>query len=541
MKIHVAGVLMLAAVTACARGRSPDIIIVNAKVFTADGAQPWAQGLAITGDRVTAIGDSKTIESLGGSTTRRIDAGGRTVVPGFNDAHQHIGIAPPSDRLELPADPSLDEIAVAIKSQVAKSPEGRLIQGEFAEKAWENPRFTRAWLDGLAPNHPVRLNAFTGHGVVVNSRAITLIGIDESVKDPDGGHYGRDAAGRLDGRLEEYADYLAGRKLAMKVDAADAVASYRRFAAEARTYGITSVQLMVDALPIDVAAKDLVNADLPMRIKTYRFPMREAGGETTDSKPPLPPQPTPLIDTRGMKWIIDGTPIERLAFLRAPYSDAPGERGRLNFSNERIAQFVGWAYGTEDPLAVHAVGDGAIDAYVTAVEKAGRAEVWRQKRPRIEHGDMMPPDLMARVKAMGMVVVQNPIHFTLVEAFVPRLGQDRLATMQPMKSLLDAGIPLALGGDGPLNPFLNIMLATTHPANPKEALTREQAVTAYTAGSAFAEFQERDKGRLVVGQLADLAILSADLFTVPVPELPNIRSEMTLLGGRVIHETGAVH
>ena len=541
MKIHIAGVLTLVAMTACAGGRRPETIIVNAKIFTADATQPWAQGLAITGDRVTAIGDSKTIEAMAGSATRRIDAGGRTVVPGFNDAHQHIGIAPPSDRLELPDDPSLDQIADAIRSQVTKSPANRLIQGEFAEKAWENPKFTRAWLDSLAPNHPVRLNAFTGHGTVVNSRALALIGIDDAAKDPEGGHFGRDAAGRLDGRLEEYADYLAGRKLAMKADPADAVASYRRFAAEARTYGITSVQLMVDALPIDVAAKDLVQADLPMRIRTYRFPMREGDGETMDSKPPLPPQPTLLIDTRGMKWIIDGTPVERLAFLRAPYSDKPGERGRLNFSTERIAQFVGWAYGTEDPLAVHAVGDGAIDAYVSAAEKAGRAEVWRQKRPRIEHGDLMTPDLMARVKAMGMVVVQNPIHFSLVDAFVPRLGKERMATMQPMKSLLEAGIPLAIGGDGPINPFLNIMLATTHPANPKEALTREQAVTAYTAGSAFAEFQETDKGRLVIGQLADLAILSADLFTVPVPELPNIRSEMTMLGGRIIHETGVVH
>jgi len=541
MKRHIAGVLTLAALTACAGGRSPGTIIVNARIFTADAAQPWAQALAITGDRVTAIGESRQIELLADSKTRRIDARGRTVVPGFNDAHQHIGIAPPNDRLALPDDPSLDQIAEAIRLQVAGSPEGRLIQGDFAQKAWQNPQFTRAWLDSLAPTHPVRLTAFTGHGAVINSRAMTLIGIDEAVKDPEGGHYGRDAAGRLDGRLEEYADYLAGRRLAMTADAADAVASFRRFAAQARAYGITSVQLMEDALPIDVAAKDLIEADLPMRIKVYRFPIRGAGGETMDSKPPLPPQPTPLIDTRGMKWIIDGTPIERLAFLRAPYADAPGERGRLNFSTERIAQFVGWAYGTEDPLAVHAVGDAAIDAYVTAVEKAGRAEVWRQKRPRIEHGDMMTPDLIARVKAMGMVVVQNPIHFTLVDAFVPRLGPDRMAAMQPMKSLLAAGIPLALGGDGPINPFLNIMLATTHPSNPKEALTREQAVTAYTAGSAFAEFTEKDKGRLVVGQLADLAILSADLFTVAVPELPNIRSEMTLLGGRVIHETGAVH
>ena len=226
-----------------------------------------------------------------------------------------------------------------------------------------------------------------------------------------------------------------------------------------------------------------------------------------------------------MKWILDGTPIERLAFLRAPYLDAPGERGRLNLTSDRLEQFVGWAYGSEDSLAVHAVGDGAIDAYVTAIEKAGRAEVWRGKRPRIEHGDMMPPDLIARVKAMGMVVVQNPLHFMSGEILAARVGPERRASMQPMKSLLEAGVPLAIGADGPMNPFLNIMAATTHPANPKEALTREQAVTAYTSGSAFAEFQGKgQKGQLALGMLADLAVLSVDIFTVPPPELPRSRA-----------------
>lgn len=533
-------VSMLVSLVGCVGLRGPDTIIVNAKVFTSDASQPWAQALAIKGDRIIAVGDTRTIEALAISSTRRIDAGGRTVVPGFNDAHQHIGIAPPNDRLDMPFDPTIDQIAAAVRDQVKKSPAGRLIQGEFGQHAWGNPQFTRAWLDAIAPEHPVRLFSFTGHGQLLNSRALAFIGVDDSIKDPEGGHYGRDAAGKLDGRLEEYADYFAARAFALKTDHADAVALYRRFATEARTYGITSVQLMEDPLPIDDAVKDLVEADVPIRWQTYRFPMRAATGDTIDSKPPVPPQPTPLIDTRGMKWIIDGTPIERLAFMRAPYSDAPGEKGRLNFSTERIAQFVGWAYGTEDPLAVHAVGDAAIDSYVSAIEKAGRPEVWREKRPRIEHGDLLSPDLMARVKALGIVIVQNPIHFTFADVFKARLGDERMSWIEPMKSLLAAGIPLAIGSDGPMNPFLNIMAATTHPANPKEALTREQAVTAYTAGSAFAQFKEKDKGQLVVGKLADLAILSADVFTVPVDQMERIRSEMTMLGGRVVHETGAV-
>ena len=241
-----------------------------------------------------------------------------------------------------------------------------------------------------------------------------------------------------------------------------------------------------------------------------------------------------------MKWILDGTPIERLGFNRQPYADAPGNSGRLNLPAARIDLFVGWAYGTEDPLAVHAFGDGAIEAYVAAVERGGRPEVWKQKRPRIEHGDMLAPDLIPRVKAMGMLVVQNPTHFTFPEIFLARYGKERVAWIQPMKSLLDAGIPVAIGSDGPMNPFLNIMAATTHPTNPREALTREQAVSAYTTGAAFAEFKENEKGRLVVGMLADLVVLSADVFTVPVEQMEGIRSVMTMFGGRIVHETGAV-
>ena len=530
---------MLLLAAACG-DNAPDTIIVNAKVFTSNPMQPWAQAIAIRGDRVVGTADTATISAMAGASTRVIDAGGRTIVPGFNDAHQHIGIAPPHDTLSLSMDPPLHEIAAALAAQVKASPPGRLIQGTFSQAAWADASFTREWLDRLAPDHPVRLGAMTGHGMLLNSRALEFIGIDEGVADPDGGKYGRDAGGRLNGRLEEYADYLAGRRFALKTEPSEAVRIVRAFAAEARAFGITTIQLMSNGLPVSEMSKRLVEADTPNRWRVFRFPMREAGGETIDSRPPLPPQPTLLIDVRGMKWIIDGTPIERLAFMREPYADAPDERGRLNLPLSRIAEFTGWAYGSEDPLAVHAVGDAALDAYISAVERAGRAEVWRDKRPRIEHGDMLTPDLIARAKAAGMVVVQNPLHFSLDQEMAPRFDAKRRALLQPMKSLLAAEIPLAIGGDGPMNPGLNVMFATLHPANPKEALTREEAITAYTRGSAFAEFKEKEKGRLVAGSLADLAVLSADIFTVPPPELPKITSVLTMVGGRIVHETGAV-
>ena len=550
MIARAAIVVSAVALAACrAAAPSADSVLFNGRIFTANDSQPWARALAIRGERVIAVGDTAAILALAGPSTRRLDLGGRTVVPGFNDAHQHIEITPPATDLVLPHEPTLGQIETAIKTALPTVPPGHLLRGLFGQTAWGEPGFTRAWLDQLAPDTPVWLAGFTGHGVLLNSAALALVDLQDQVRDPDGGTFGRDERGRLNGRLDEYAGELADRRLAIRAGPAVAAARYRAFAAEAVTYGITTIQLIADSLPIVATSTALVEAGAPIRWKVYRFPMREAGGDTIDSRPPLPPQPTPRIHVRGMKWILDGTPIERLAFMRAPYLDASasarpssGEpwRGRLNLPVGRIEAFVGWAYGSEDPLLVHAFGDAAIDAYVSALEKTGRPEVWRAKRPRIEHGDMMSSDLQTRVKAIGAVVVQNPSHFTFPEVFLARYGAERVAWMQPMKSLVDRGIPLAIGSDGPMNPFLNVLWASTHPVNPAEALTREQALTAYTRGSAFAEFAEREKGQLAVGMLADLAVLSADVFTVANEQIGEIRSVLTLVGGGVAHDTGVI-
>ena len=526
-------------VSACAGAPAPETVIVNAKVFTSNPSQPWAQAIAITGDRIIAVGDSSVINAMAGSSTRRIDAAGLTIVPGFNDAHTHITIGPPAEQLQLPMDPTIAQIAEALQQQIKAAPRGGLIRGDFAETAWSNAGFTRAWLDAIAPDRPVWLTAFTGHGLLINTAAMKLVGVDQTMPEVEGGVSVRDQQGRLNGRFEEYAQSFLQRKLAMLTDRNESVRLYKQYAAEARTYGITSTQLLGDSLPAADASTALVAAETPMRWRYLRFPTG-VNKETLDSRPILPPQPSATVDMRGMKWILDGTPIERWGFMRQPYSDAPTS-GRLNFSQQRIDQFVGWAYGSEDPLAVHAFGDAAIEAYVAAVERGGLPEVWKEKRPRIEHGDMMAPDLIPRVKKMNMLVVQNPTHFMFPEIFLARYGKERLAWMQPMKSLLDAGIPLAIGSDGPMNPFLNIMGATTHPANPKEALTREQAVSAYTTGSAFSEFKEKEKGQIATGMLADLAILSADVFTVPVEQMEAIRSVMTIFGGKIVHDNGKLH
>ena len=534
-----AAMLCLAAGLACASSTAvPDTVLVNGKLFTSNPGQPWAEALAIRGERIVAVGTSEAIAAMAGSATRRIDLAGRTAVAGFNDAHIHAGPGIEMYDVTVPDDPTARQVADALQAAAAVAPANQPLRLQFGGRVWDDASVTRGWLDALVKDRPVYLRAFTGHGAILNSAALAFVQFDESMGDPEGGRLQRDASGRLNGRVEEYADELVGRRLRAKVPAAERPQAYRQFSLEAARFGITSVQLMANAGPHKDAVTDLVAAESPLRWRVLRWPVREAGQELQDSKTFLPPQPGPRVDARGMKWMLDGTPVERFAAMRQPYHDRPAESGRLNLSPERIAQFVGWAYGSEDPLAVHAVGDRAIEAYLAALENAGRAEIWTRKRPRLEHGDMLMPDLIPRAKALGVVVVQNPAHLMLREPLLGALGPERMQQAQPMKSLLDAGIPLAIGSDGPLNPFLNILFATTHAVNPSEALTREQAVTAYTYGSAFAEFAERDKGRLVPGALADIAVLSADLFTVPPPQLPSLHSVLTLIGGRPVHNAG---
>ena len=534
------GLVMWAAILGACAAPPPDAILFNGKIFTANAAQPWAEALAIRGERVIAVGDNATITAQAGSSTRRLDLGGRTVVPGFNDAHVHVAPRPAGFRVSVPDEPSTALVEQALAAADKDAPPGQRLQVEIGAQVLDDPAVTRAWLDARVPNRPVMLHAYTGHGLILNSAALVLLAVNESIQNPEGGRFERDASGRLNGRVEEYAEQLLWRRLTARVPAADAPDAYVRFARDAVGLGITSVQEMGLGDRQAKVVADLLKADPPIRWRALRFPMREAGAELQDSKPIVPPQPGRRIDARGMKWILDGSPIERLAALRAPYSDRPGTSGSMNLSTERLTQVVGWAYGSEDPLAVHAVGDAAIDAYLSALEAAGRPETWRAKRPRLEHGDMLSPDLMARAKTLGVVVVQNPAHFMLRDALQARLGDARMKAMQPFKSLVAAGFPVAIGSDGPLSPFLNIMFATLHPVNPPEALSREEAVVAYTRGSAFAEFAEKDKGHLSVGALADLAVLSADLFSVPTGQLPAINSVLTLVGGRTVHDTGVV-
>lgn len=518
-------------VSAVQREPAPDLVLVNARVFTGMASRPWAEAIAIRDGLIAAVGGTVEVRAQAGAA-RVIDLGGRVVIPGFNDAHWHPDVLP--DGVELAAgpdpmeDPALETVLERLKAAAAKAPAGGWIYGAFGAALLDDPRATRQALDAIAPGHKVMLQCWSGHGTLFNTAALRHLGVADTEPDPPGGFYRRlPGSTTISGMVHEYAEYRLRQRVGLEAPAEAHLEAFRRLARQAGPLGITSVQAMMTSMPAARAPALLAGTSLPVRLRLIDFPMEPPDQWT--ARPPAAPGEIP-----GTKWILDGTPVERLMLLRAPYADRPGQ-GRANLSGEELRGLLGRARAAGHQPMVHAVGDAAIDALLDALDATG-GDAWQALRPRLEHGDLLMPDQMARARRLGVVLVQNPSHLMIPAVIAARLGPSRLPRAQPMKSALAAGVPLAIGTDGPLNPFLNLMFAVTHAVNPPEALTREQAVMAYTQGAAFAEFREREKGTLGPGMAADLAVLSQDIFQVPAQALPATTSVLTIVAGKVVHD-----
>jgi predicted amidohydrolase YtcJ len=541
--VFVAAFLLCATAVRLRSQAAPDLILTGGRIFTADSTRPWVEALAIRGERIVAAGTTAEVSRLARGRTRRIALGGRVVVPGFNDAHDHVGDAHfgasfATDASPTP-DPAFATVFDSVRALARRTPPGTWVNAMVGPHVFEDPSAGRIALDAIAPHHPVALRAWTGHSLLLNSAALMALGIRDDVRDPFGGTYERDASGRLTGVLQDYAEWAALRRLFSALPQRALVDHFRQYASEGARLGITSVQDMNGYLDPATTVRVLREANLSMRFRVIPYPMTDATGLRGAEWLGVNPHPAPLTVIAGVKWILDGTPIERRALMRAPYADRPGWYGQLQFPVDTVRAILATALETRVPLAIHVVGDSAARLVVGLMQSLAPDSVWRPLRVRIEHGDGVGADLLPIVRRLGIVIVLNPTHF----AFPPDLLQARFGG-QPAgfqnarsllaRSLLAAGIPIAIASDGPRNPFVNIMFANTNPNNPSDALTREQAVTAYTHGSAYAEFAEREKGTLAVGMLADLAVLSQDIFTVPAAMLPGTTSMLTLVGGKIV-------
>ena len=503
---HVSAVsLVLVLFAAFAAFAEPSIIIFNGKVLTGDPAKPTAQAIAIEGNRILKVGSNEDLRPLATRNTRLYDAEKRLVVPGINDAHTHPAFQSPMFTIDVGMDPTWANLRTAIAAAVDETPGDIWVRASIGPTILFDPTVTAASLQQLAGTRKLVLTSFTGHGAILSTAALAALGVPANPTDPEGGWYGRDAAGSFNGRVFEYAQYPLMRKMAELATDEDLVDGIRTFAAEAIGYGITSVQAMpgvnerrfLDALK---------RADVPLRVRVIQF---------------LPGDPNSAGS--GVKWILDGTPIERGGALRTATYANNGGRGRENFPARDVITKAQRAHDAGQQILFHASGDKAVSVALGAFGK-----VRGIKRPRIEHADGLQHDLFEGAKLTGAIIVQNPSHF-------PFRGAYPAGEYMHSKSIVEAGIPIAIGSDGPLNPWLNMMFAVERPDLPAEALKREQVIAAYTTGSAFAEMTETQKGKIAAGMLADLAILSQNVLDVPAAELPATHSVLTVIDGKVVH------
>jgi len=540
----VAAIVLCAAVARAAPDRT---LLYGGPVFTGDPSSPWVQAILIEGDHVAAVGPSAELLDQLAPCATRIDLGGRLVVPGLNDAHVHV-VVPEGDYLNTPdflpgPGPSLAEVTSLLAGGAAATPDGTWLFAFIGTNLFEDPQATRFALDVVTPRHPVALFAWTGHGIWLNTTALTALRISTTEPDPFGGRFRRfPNSNVITGEAHEYAEFGIRRRLLALIPDSHIVAQYQTFANAAVQLGYTSLQDMAVGLTHDRALDALRTARLPLRVRSICFPL--SPGERCEA---THDDDLALVRAAGVKWIADGTPVERLAFVNTPYADRPGEIGAPDLPAAVLrAQLRQHRRGPVRPnqLLFHSVGDAAIDQVFDAMDDTGGARVWRGRRTRIEHGDLLFPWDFDRARELGVVVVQNPTHFALAPVFAQRFVPAVFGELEPLKSLLAAGIPLALGTDGigaPQSPFLNLFLAMIHPTRPAEALTLAQALSAFTQGAAFAELEDGRKGRLTPGQVADLAVLSQDIFHVAPPAIPATTSVLTMVGGRVVWDAGVVH
>ncbi|HEX8657685.1 MAG TPA: amidohydrolase [Hymenobacter sp.] len=540
--VLLAAAHLLVASTAAAQTTPPDIVLTGGKIFTADSARPYVQALAVRGERIVAVGSTAQISKLAGPRTRRIALRGRVVVPGFNDAHAHLLLDRPVGysfrfpKARMIAGPSSAQVLDTVAALARRKPPGTWLMGEIGLTALTDAHVRRFELDRLAPDHPVLLRTPWGHGCIANSAALRQMGIAEFAAPPLGGSFERlPVTGELSGLLLEYGDWSTRRALLSQVPDAAMVRDLTAYAAESMRFGITSVQNMAGNVPAEQTVRIVGLAQLPLRHRIIPLPITTTRAINHQEWAQVAPQPAALARVEGVKYILDGTPLEGGALMRRPYPGRPGWYGKLNFPVDTVRQMLRTALGSPQQLMLHIAGDSTASLVLRLMTKMANDTTWRRKRVRFEHGDGLAADLQPRAKALGVVVVQNPAHFINSAVDKQHGTPPGLGAGAPFRSLLEGGIPFALGSDGPSNPYLNILFAVTL-ANPKEALTREQAVRAYTAGSAYAEFQEQEKGTLMPGKLADLAVLSQDIFTVPLPALPGTVSELTMVDGKVVYE-----
>lgn len=505
--------------------QSADIILINGKIFTSDVHQLYVEAVAIKGNLIWAIGSNKEIEKLASSRTKKIDLKGKTVVPGFNDAHDHLGwLAPVGKGYQYPNPTvrglSSSQVLDSISRLVKISKPDQWVHGFIGLEVMRDTTIRRL-LDEIAPNNPLLLQIWWGHGTILNSRALTLCGVSDADENPVGGWYERSLKSNKIHALQEYASWMSHSKW-LSSEPEHLVGGLQAYAYSQLQFGVTSVQNMSSSLDASSATKFFHLANLPVRVRVIGWPQITTKGRQSLTWKKTERNPSTLTRISGIKYVIDGTPLEGNALMTKPYPGTNGWHGRLNFPVDTIRQILQEALTSNEQLMMHIVGDSTYSIVLSLMKKLATDSMWKPKRVRFEHNanPHLNPQNIKDIQDMGILVMHTPMY-----------AQNSL-----IKSLISKGIRVGIAPDGLTNPFVNIKIITSEQVNANENLTREEAVIAYTLTNAYAEFKEHQKGTITKGKVADLVVLSQDIFTVPLDRLPETHSELTIINGNIVFE-----
>ena len=529
----------------------PDVVIVNARVHTVDRVRPAAEAVAICGDTIAHVGATADVRALAGPRTRVIDAGGRLLLPGFNDAHVHL-ISGADEIVGVDLRPSKDEADLArrLGDFAARLPKGRWITGGYWDhEAWPGKSLpTRAQIDALTPDHPVFVQRLDGHMALVNTLALKLAGVTKETQAPEGGTIVRDASGGPSGVFKDNAMDLISRTIPPDTpeETLEKASAALKLAA---SLGVTTLQDMT-ASGAELRAYQTLRDRGELTARIYSIQnhgisgLKEAGVTTGFGDD--------WLRVGGIKLFADGSMGAGTAAFFDPYADDPGTSGLLLQSPEQLETAVFDADEAGFQLIVHAIGDRANTIVLDILERLAARRGARDRRARIEHAQVVRGQDKPRFKALGVIASIQPSHciddMRWAEA---RIGRQRSAISYNFRSFVDAGARVAFGTDWyvePLDPMLGLYAAVTRqfpdgtPESgwfPEERITMEQAVEFYTLGSAYAEFADTRKGTITEGKLADLVLLSRDIFRIPARDILDTRPIFTMVGGRIVYEAGA--
>jgi hypothetical protein len=557
----LAAVLALSVFAGAESGSPPaDLIVTNARVYTVNPQQKWAEAIAVRGDKIVAVGDRKQIEILGGPQTRVIDGGHRLLLPGFVDCHIHfmdgsLGLT----RVDLNDAGTVAEIQKRVKTYAEAHPDEPWIQG----MGWTYPTFgpgalpNKKILDDAVPDRPVYLVAFDGHSSWANSKALALAGIDRNTPDPPNGKIVRDENGEATGALKEAAGDLVARKTPAPTRA-ERLDALRKGIREANRVGLVRVHS---------AGQDFEYLDLYDDLrKSGELSLRFYVAYFLDP-PGLTPKSVALIEdarrryrpsddwiaTGAVKTMLDGVVEAHTAAMLEPYSDDPKQSGKLFWDPEKFRANIADLDARGLQIFTHAIGDKAVRLALDAYQNAAEVNKTTDARPRIEHIETISAADIDRFGKLGVIASMQPLHSypddDTLNIWARNIGPERASRPWVWNSIQDKGGVLAFGSDWPvvtLNPWKGVQTAVTRQTSegnppggfvPRQRLSLEDAIRAYTLGAAFAGRREKTEGSLEAGKLADFILLDQDLLKIEPSQIDKTEVLFTVVGGKIVYQS----